>query len=87
MPLYVSHQDCAAALGVAKGVFFHAIRVMGHPDIPTVKIRGETSYPVNGREVESMVRYLRARTSITAEQEAALRAMGRAPITVKKAAR
>ena len=86
MSMYVSHQDCAAALGVTKGVFFHALKVMGHPDLTTVKIRGETGYPVNGREVESMVRYLRAKTIITADQEAALRSMGRAPITVKKAA-
>ena len=84
--LFVSHHDCAKALQVTKGVFFHFLRVAGHPvELPTCKIRGDSNYPVNGRPVDDVVRYLRARTTITAEQEAALRAMGRAPITIKKA--
>ena len=86
--LFVSHHDCAKALQVTKGVFFHFLRVAGHPvELPTCKIRGDSNYPVNGRPVDDVVRYLRARTNITADQEQKLRSMARPSIDVAKRAK
>ena len=82
--LYVSNQDAALSLGVTYPVYMHFLRVAGHPDMPVVKVRHTTGWPVQGREIESMVRYLRGRTNITADQEATLRSMARPAIDVAK---